>query len=294
MRQGILDVWVEIDPKQTFLALSNQENPNYFYISFYGLMTAWARESPTDLLNNLQLIPKRAREVAISLAVAALVQSGSVNEAELYLKELKVQGEPVRSAVQEFVVTLSRTDPSAAIEWIGSSTETPDYFREILLIITLPKLALVNPVEAMRISHEHPYDESNPYSGMDDDVIRALAFEGRFDDATEMLEQVREPMRLQSYSHIGSAFIEFGRPEDAIALAQELSSTARKDYFGRITQAWLTFDPEHLMQTLADLPDQDTREIVAMRILILLDSIPHLSLEQKEYVKNLLPSLDGS
>ena len=288
LQRGILDVWGESDPQEALFVLSDLEVSQTIAIGIHTVIADWASADPDALLNNLQLVPTMFQNSAVSSALVELVHSGAVDEAAQHIQELNVQKEVVDLAISNFVYTLAQTDPTTANEWILANTEISDRLRGNLLSITLSKFALVNPVEAMRISLEQPYDETNPYAGSEVRVIRELAFNKRFDEAKELLKMVREPRRLRAYIQLGSGFIEFGESDKAIELAQELSESDRNDFFGRITATWLTLEPDHLMASLPSLPDRDTRSQVALNIVSLSDVIQNLTPEQIEYAKTFI------
>ena len=288
LQRGILDVWGESDPQEALFVLSDLEVSQTIAIGIHTVIADWASTDPDALLNNLQLVPTMFQNSAVSSALVELVHSGAVDEAAQHIQELNVQKEVVDLAISNFVYRLVQTDPTTAIEWILANTDTTDRLRGNLLSIALPKFALVNPLEAMRVSLEQPYDETNPFAGSEVRVIRALAFNKRFDEAKELLKMVREPRRLRAYIQLGSGFIEFGESDKAIELAQELSESDRKDFFGRITATWLTLEPDHLMASLPSLPDRDTRSQVALNIVSLADVIQNLTPEQIEYAKTFI------
>lgn len=288
LHYGILDAWGESDPHEALLALSKVENPDALDLAIDGILAGWVRTNPTELLNNLQLIPKQYRDSAIRSAVVELVQSGAADKAGQHMRELKSQGELADRTVSSFMYAWAPKNPTTAVEWILANTETKDSLRGRLLSIALPELALLNPIEAMKISIEQTSDGTNSFERLEARVVRALALNKRFDEAKDLLRIVREPERLEAYVDLGSGFIEFGESDRVFELAQELSASDRKRFFGRITATWLTLEPDHLMASLASLPDQDSRSQVALNIVALSDVIQNLTLEQIEYARNFI------
>ena len=288
LHYGILDAWGESDPHEALLALSKVENPDALDLGIDGILAGWVRTNPTELLNNLQLIPKQYRDSAIGSAVVELVQSGAADKAGQHMRELKSQGELADLTVSSFMYAWAPKNPTTAVEWILANTETKDSLRGRLLSIALPELALLNPTEAMKISFEQASDGSNSFERLEPRVIRALALNKRFDEAKDLLRIVREPERLEAYVDLGSGFIEFGESDRVFELAQELSESDRKNFFGRITATWLTLEPDHLMASLPSLPDRDTRSQVALNIVSLSDVIQNLTPEQIAYAKTFI------
>ncbi len=294
LREGILFAWVESDPQRALIALTEQESPELLYLDFNQAVDAWGYRNPKEVLENLDWIPPEHVESAIADAIRRIAEDESVMEAERLLKELKSRGEPDGRAISALVHTVGRLDPVAAVALALSHTEEDGPERDLLLLLVLPKLALVDPVQAMKTAHEHPYDESSYFSGMDDDVVEGLASNGRLTEAKEALGMVREPMRMKSYAALGMAYIEFDQPEEAINLADDLSKSDRIEYFKSVAYTWFFLNPDHVVSTLVRLPEEDERDVVAREILGAQQIVDHLWPQQIEYVKTFLQEKGGT
>ncbi|MCY4142696.1 MAG: hypothetical protein OXG08_03275 [Gammaproteobacteria bacterium] len=285
---AVLAAWAESDPHEVLQAVSGLNDGYLRGLSYSRLIEAWSRVHPADLLENARLFPQAYRESAIVTAIARLARTGSIDEARRHLQDIKSRGESVDRPSVELVRAWAIRDPAAATAWTLEFAPEESSLRGSLLGNALPKLALVDPDEAMQIALAHPYDESSSFVKPDMWVVQGLASSGRLDIARTLLDEVREPMRLGSFASMGMAFIEFGQPDEAVTLAQELSEADQEHYFARITALWLSLSPDHLIDNLESLPSEGVRKAVAKATLDMQRYVSHLSTEQTEYARTFL------
>ncbi len=284
----VLAAWTESDPHEVLQAISGLNHGYLRGLSYSRLIEAWGRVHPADLFENARLFPQEYRESAIVTAIWQLARTGLIDEARLHLQDMKSREESVERPSIELVRAWALRDPAAATAWTLEFAPEESGLRGSLLGIVLPTLALVDPDEAMQVARAHPYDESSSFVTTDMWVVQGLASSGRLDTARAMLDEVREPMRVGSFASLGMAFIEFGQPDEAITLAQELSEADQENYFARITARWLSLSPYHLIDNLESLPSEGVRKAVARATLDMQRYIPHLSMEQTEYARTFL------
>lgn len=288
IRFALFSVWSQIDPKQALSVLSKQEYTPFLSPNFNQLISAWAEEAPMDLVNNLVFFPQPHQEEVISYAVMELVQAGMISEAEQIIQKLGSEGKSVERATFSFVDGLARTDPEAAVMWTLAKAELTESGRNRLLSIALPSFAVVNSERAMEIAQQLSYDEGMLFSGPDDSVIFGLTSQGRLTEANHLIERVREPFRMRSYTYLGTAYIEFDQPDQAITLAQNLNESEQMSYFQTILHPWVQFHPDHVVDTLGGLPSAILRNSVAETILSREYLVQYLSPEQVAFVSTFL------
>lgn len=284
----VLAAWAESDPHEVLQAISGLNHGHLRGLSYRRLIEAWGRVHPADLLENARLFPQEYRESAIVTAIWRLARTGSIDEARRHLQDMKSRGESVDRPSVELVRAWALRDPAAATAWTLEFAPEESGLRGSMLRIVLPNLALVDPDEAMQVALAHPYDESSSFVTTDMWVVQGLASGGRLDTARTMLDEVREPMKLGSFASVGLAFIEFGQPDEAITLAEELSEADQEHYFARITALWLSLSPNHLIDNLESLPSEGVRKAVAKTTLDLQRYGSNLSTEQTEYARTFL------
>ena len=286
--RAVLTAWSEIEPEQVLHALSDLEYVDRLSSSYHQLIYVWGRNRPAELLDNVGRFPQIHKDSAITMAVGQLARSGSIDAAKQYLEEMKSRDAMIDHAAREFITVWAQVDPVAATNWALEFGAKEQNLRASLLRHTLPQLAAVDAMEAMKKAKMHAYDESNVFVTPDTWVIEGLAANGDLESSLAMLEEVREPMRLGSYVAIGLAFVEFGQPDEAITLTQQLSAAEQEDYFKRITGTWFSTNPDHLIDSFKHLPNDGARRVVAETTLEFDQSLSYLTTEQFKYVRTFL------
>ena len=169
-------------------------------------------------------------------------------------------------AVESIVRTWSADAPKFALDWVLSFAKEDSKERVELLREVLPKYALVEPQRAMTIAiDEHT---SSWVGNLESIVIRSLVFADRFDTAIELVESVRDEIKLSEYTYIGVELIEHNRMEDTLALADSIAENDRLDYFYRVA-SWVLISerPSTVLDMIASLPTAELQSDVAKKLL---------------------------
>ena len=262
----IAKVWASVDREQAFEVVTQIENSELQQAAYKNLIEGWSNAQPSDVLDNLQLIPPEHRKLAIDTAIHQLARNQSIEQAKKYIQDLEEQGENVARASYSLIDTWSRADPISALNWLVATTDVDSRYSRASLLTVIDRLALEDPVQAMEFARGNEFP-SAPSATIKRRVISSLASGGRFESAKEMLREFQEPLDLNAYESLGRNLIEFDRGMDAIELAKDLPESRWADYFRILSATWFSSKPDELIENMERLPSKSVQSIVARQML---------------------------
>lgn len=242
----------------------------------------WAEMEPRYILQNLDVIPARARYVAARVGVRTIAKS-SLHEAGDFA--LQIEDSSLRTiAVRWLLPIWSKEEPHSLLDWLlKDSTDTGliEAIREQLVYNLLDS----DPIRAFQLAREHPIGDWEP--GWDGRIRQSqlmipsdspgVGLEAQiFDDisesdlalALELLVDVREGITKRVATlQVGRALRYRGDIQEAMDLAQDLTETDRGWYFDLVTYDWIDGDPIGLADEISTLPTTETRSTAAQLLL---------------------------
>ncbi|MYD45967.1 MAG: hypothetical protein F4W92_06420 [Gammaproteobacteria bacterium] len=284
----IMKIWGSIDQHTAFKLASQIHDPEIQHASFKSLIDGWSSAQPTDVLNELQVIPPEYRNDAITSAIHQLARNQSFDEATKYIQDLAEQGESVSRATRDLIDIWSTHDPVSAFNWLIANTEADSTHSRVALFSVFDNLALQNPSQAMEFARTTEFPDT-PSVAIKRSVMTALASSGRFESAREILDEFQEPLDLYAYQTLGRNLIEFDRGIEAIELAEDLPESRWIEYFRILSLTWFTSKPDELVDNMELLPSKAVQSIVAQQMLSSASSDDYvLSSEQVEHLQTFL------
>lgn len=278
----ILKAWGSIDREQAFEVVIKIENSELQHAAYKGLIEGWSSTHPTDVLENLQLIPPEHRNAAIDSAIHQLARNQSFDKARKYIQDLEEQGANVVRASMHLIDGWSRIDPLSALNWLVANTEIDGRYSRPSLLTVIDRLTLWDPSQAMEFASGNEFP-SVPSATIKRRVISALASDGRFESARDFLREFQEPLDLLAYESLGRNLIEFDRGIEAIELAKDFPESRWVEYFRILSRTWFSSKPDELIENMERLPSKSVQSIVAQQMLGYATSEDHvLSAKQLE------------
>ena len=289
--ESVLGAWFEVDPTEAFHAVSQLADRELTQ-SRFSVLNIWARTAPYSLLDHVASFPQENQAVAIGYAIGQIARHTSVETALEQLESMEQQGHDTKRGIEALAGVWMFIDAEAAAMWLVRNPEASRYPLVGQLSRILQRIAREEPRRAMELALSQTRDEDDYKLGLEDSVIGALAANGRFDEALEFLEQVREPRRDYAYWSVGRNFIEFDLPNEAVQLALKLPVANRESYFVGLAGSWYSSNPVQLVDWLERLPGKSEQAAVARLILRRHQFEKTLTAEQIEKVEALLKSAE--
>ena len=284
-----IEALLEKDLELAWRMISELSRPAFRADSGNWLVHEWAARDSEHLLSIIDVIPVEFRTAGIQSATLDLAQKGDYETAARQLTKLKSQGELVDRSMQTLVLLWAKEDPQTASDWTLTTTEDDLDLRQVVLDrFVLAEMAMSKPNLAMQIAQQLP-DSGSRHSAPDAWVIGGLASEGRFEEARRQLGDVRESMKTRAQFALGSNLMDFGMPDEALELAEQMSSSEAEDYVTRVAYIWYLNNPLQLLERFDQLPSEPIRDAVARQILRGLKYATYqLSDEQVSYLERFI------
>ncbi len=262
----LIEDWVVEDPESALNAVKSLPKSFFRHSMLRSVAIDWAQESPNVVLDRLLEIPRLYRADALSAAATKFAREDPKDALERIEELRSVPGTYVDRAVESIVRTWSADAPKFALDWVLSFAKEDSKERVELLREVLPKYALVEPQRAMTIAiDEHT---SSWVGNLESIVIRSLLSADRFDTSIELVESVRDEIKLSEYTYIGVELIEHNRMEDTLALEDSIAENDRLDYFYRVASRVLIWERSStVLDMIASLPTAELQSDVAKKLL---------------------------
>ncbi|MYF03233.1 MAG: hypothetical protein F4227_09795 [Gammaproteobacteria bacterium] len=230
------------------------------------IANVWADKEPRYILQNLNVLPERARYVAARAGVAKIAESSLHEAGDL---ALQIKDSSLRTiAVRWLLPIWSEREPHSLLDWFlknASSTGLIEEIREQLVYHTLDS----DPVRAFQFAVEHQIMNSSGTSGigLEAQILYNISRKD-LNLARELLADVRDGITKRVATlHVGRAMRYQGDIREAMDLAQDLTETEQDWYFSLIIFDWIDGDPSGLVDEISIFPTVDLRSTVAQRLL---------------------------
>ncbi|MCY3540951.1 MAG: hypothetical protein OXH31_03470 [Gammaproteobacteria bacterium] len=277
----VFRAWVDKDPTTAIQAITTEEYMGSMKSEVRWLMMDWVRELSGRVLERMDLVPEDFKTVVLNTAVNALDSSLPPDEMIALLAQYRLQGINTLEATDSFVSNWSTDDPSAAVDWVLQNMDQGTGNGRWMLRDALGKLALTDASKAMEVALEQPEERT-----LEQFVVLTLLNQGNIEEGLSLIPQVRNlPDASFMFSRAGGTLIEFGRIEEALALAERLDESQRPNFYRSLAWPWLRSDLESLLENLPRLENEEMRSMLAAGVLQQQRWYPYLTEEELESVR---------
>ncbi len=228
-----------------------------------GAATTWAHTDPSELLNNLELLPQVTRVEALDIAFAQLAYAAP-EEAIQYIDEAKKYLRSETRVLAIIAKQWSNVNPEAALEWAISNSETNSSRRKSLVQRVFKNLALVDTHEALELARGVWSSRISVIDAAEYDVISEFLHVGKIEDAIALLPEIHEQARYFAIVDLGHSLVRAGDPYSAVELGLDVPSlnapmVGPAGYFTGLFSTWADYDPQQLFDSLPAITSQPLR-----------------------------------
>lgn len=188
------------------------------------LMYSWAEFHPDTVLASIDQIPRQLQPLACERALTALVTTDSERTVEL-IQTLSPYGASSKDALLKIFGRWSATDPSKALDWVLSATETDNvpsseadmvaYIKGFVMRTVLVSFGLVDPERALKVASRQDDSESFQRS-----IMHELASVD-IDSALRLLPSLRQSVKKYATEAAAEALVLAGEVERAMDLLHQ-------------------------------------------------------------------------
>lgn len=262
----VVHTWGSREPLAAFQATFNIENRSVRQSAMVSLFNVWAARNPRELLEQIPLLPKSIRSSAVSFAIGALVVADTTAAVETMHELSSVTGAINSEVLLSLVRSWAQVDSGAAVEWVRNNSEEDGRKFNRLILEILSTHALTDPDGAMSLALTMNPPKSKNFQ-YETKVIETISRFGDVDEAIKLLDRVRQDARMKSMVTVGQTLITSSRLEDAIALAERITSEEQIDYFTQISSSWNVEELFRLVEWIEKLPSAQAKSSVARRLM---------------------------
>lgn len=262
----VVHTWGSRDPLAAFQATFNIENRSVRQSAMVSLFSVWAARNPRELLAQIPLLPKSIRSSAVSFAIGTLVVADTTAAVETMHELSSVTGAINSEVLLSLVRSWAQVDSGAAVEWVRKNSEEDGRKFNRLILEILSTHALTDPDGAMSLALTLNPPKSKNFQ-YETRIIETISRFGDVDKAIKLLDRVRQDARMKSMVTVGQTLITSSRLEDAIALAERITSEEQIDYFTQISSSWNVEELFRLVEWIEKLPSAQAKSSVARRLM---------------------------
>lgn len=262
----VVHTWGSRDPLAAFQATFNIENRSVRQSAMVSLFIVWAARNPRELLEQIPLLPKSIRSSAVSFAIGTLVVEDTTAAVETMHELSSVTGAINSEVLLSLVRSWAKVDSGAAVEWVRNNSEEDGRKFNRLILEILSTHALTDPDGAMSLALTLNPPKSKNFQ-YETRIIETISRFGDVDKAIKLLDRVRKDARMKSMVTVGQTLITSSRLEDAIALAERITSEEQIDYFTQISSSWNVEELFRLVEWIEKLPSAQAKSSVARRLM---------------------------
>ena len=280
--------WANLDPESALDATQTIDAGLLRRNLEYSIVQVWASADPHFILENLDRLPETSRAMAQSQAIMAIARTSPEEAAHLMAGMDDATSR--YSVAYTILFNWSRTDVTAALDWVLNNSDLKD-LREQLLPIVLNRLASVDPEFAMQTALNQPIGRNG--SGMEYTVLSYIAANDP-QKALAMLPRVREGQTsVWAHISVGGALVRAGQIDSALKLASNLEGSDRERYYGNLVSTWASNDAKSLYDNIDRLPTSDVKSSAALTLITWNSWQKSLSQDQVDRAKTFLTSDDA-
>lgn len=259
---SVVNAWARLDPEAALLAVQSVESKSLRTSLENRIAASWGSTDPRGVLENLDLLPENAQDLAVSSAISSLAHTAPEEAANL-MASMDGSEQRLRTAFDVLSVWANK-DPTAALEWTLNNPEVED-LKTTLLPSILYRVANKDPQIAFDIARQQPLGEYGV--GLEGQVLANIAFKD-IDKGLALLSQVREgPTLNYAVSSVGRAMLRMGDISEIWGLAQKLPESNRQDYYQSVVDSWAARDGTELYESLDRLPSDEIKSYAALKLI---------------------------
>ena len=257
----VAEEWGRSDPQSALRAIAEIEQDTLRNSLEINVVSSWARADPYGVMESLSALPAKHHMWAAKSATMTIAWNSPTKAAQL-VSELE-PGQAKTQAAADVVMTWSRGDPRAALNWVLSEPSIKD-IQTRLLTSLMTRLTPVDPRLAMTVALEQPIADGE--AGMEWMVISALAQEST-EKALEYLPQVREgKTRTTAYQSVGEAMVQNRDIDRAFELLKTIPDSEKTEVFQSMAATWARSDAEGLLNSMDRLETPELKSKAAMAL----------------------------
>ena len=260
---GVSFNWARKDPKGMLAKVQSLTASKFRENLVRTAVRYWAEDEPRQVLEQLASIPPGVRGTASRAAINELTRTSPSEAVEFVLnvEDDALQTKLAESLVQQWVYI----DANAAKEWI-LSVPADDQLRVSLVHSYSNNLVRIDPKAAFEFALAQPLRERQPGDGLsvghEVAVLSMIVFQD-IELAVELLPRVREDGRVSAFTTVGRALVSHRKSEQALLLAERLTETQQLNYFLDISNSWVHYDSEGLLNAFDDFPSSMKSKIAS-------------------------------
>ncbi len=259
---NVVNAWARLDPEAALSAVQSVESKSLRTSLENRIAASWGSTNPRGVLENLDLLPENAQDMAVSSAISSLAHTAPEEAANL-MASMDGSEQRLRTAFEVLSVWANK-DPTAALEWTLNNPEVED-LKTTLLPSILYQVANKDPQIAFDIARQQPLGENGV--GLEGQVLANIAFKD-IEKGLAMLSQVREgPTLNYAVSSVGRAMLRMGDISEIWGLAQKLPESHRQDYYQSVVDSWAARDGTELYESLDSLPSDEIKSYAALKLI---------------------------
>lgn len=263
----LMQHWISLDAENALAEIRDLPE-SYFRSSILDtFLSEWARVEPRQVLDRLAEFPRSQRSRAAQDAFREITLIDPIEALSRLTSLRTIPGAVNLETELVFVSTWAEKAPLKAVEWVQSNAEKDSLERTRMLWRILPKLALSDPKKAMIVAQSEMPHPSWDRSGYDPMIVDSLIRSGKLQSAIDILDQVREEARPQSYSAVGTELVLNDRYDEAISLGEKLPPQDRVRYFGNLIDPLLFNNSSRVLTFVSNLSDSRVRSDVVNNLL---------------------------
>lgn len=281
--------WASKDAQAALFAIKTVEPPSLASQLEISVASAWARNKPSEVIENIEVLSDEYRLDTLESAFAQIASQEPL-VAIAKVGSVKNFVGNTSSIVESIVDEWSLQDPEATTDWVIQNYTLDDPERRTLLEEVLPRLAHRDPDLAFELAIEQPTPDAA--LGLELGVIRELAREGEVDTAKKMLSRVKANSKLFAYREVGAAMVRQSQPGEALDLRKDFEASEQELYYHYVLYTWAGSNPKNLFKSLDDLPTSSIQSRAALALIVTNKNEPILTDDQIERARDLLNSED--
>lgn len=259
--------WISLDAESALAEIRDLPE-SYFRSSILDtFLSEWARVDPGQVLDRLEEFPRNQRSRAALDAIREITLIDPTEALSRLTSLRTIPGAVNLETELVFVNTWADNAPLKAVEWVQSNAEKDSLERTRMLWRILPKLALSDPKKAMIVAQSEMPHPSWDRSGYDHMIVDSLIRTDKLQSAIDILDQVREEARHQSYSAVGTELVLKDRYDETISLSEKLPPQDRVRYFGSVIYPLLFENSSRVLTLIAQISNTRVRSDVVNNLL---------------------------
>lgn len=255
--------WAVTDPKAAYDILNEVEDEFLLDLLPRQVVNTWAWNDPNYVLDNIANFPPDLHQSATSSALGAIAVNAPQEAIE---RALGLSNRRVRSRSVSHVLNIwVQLDLEAAVSWVQSGNRSEQKQLELASSL-IDSIEYEDPQRAFEIARKETVLEWDG-TGLEADVVSYIAEYRSVESAIELLTSVREgKTRAVATAGVAEILIGNGHTTRALKLGLDLPDSEQIEFFPRITEKWVSIDPNSFMESIEEIPTAELRSTVVLKL----------------------------